>query len=627
MLREALLTYRRVVAVFCHLGLAGAAYGAAFFLRFDGSIPPDYQRVLLTTLPLAVGVKGLALCYFKLTRGLWRYVSMDDLVRICKAAVLGSALLVVGTFLFWGHAVPRSVFIIDFLLTVALFGGVRFCVRLFRETFRPMIHSATDKRMLIVGAGDAGEMALRAVRRDFQEAYTPVGFVDDNRANQGRSIHGLPILGAVSEARRLVAERGITDVLIAMPEASKRLVREIVEMCSACNVSFHIMPTFRDIITGELATARIRDVRVEDLLGRDPVQLDKTAVSDDLKGRCVLVTGAGGSIGSELARQIASCNPGRLVLLDVAETPLFEIENELRASRPGVRCDAFLGDVKHPDSVEVVFERFRPERVFHAAAYKHVPLMESHPVEAVLNNVFGTRNLAEAATRHGVERFVMISTDKAVRPAGAMGASKRIAELVVSHLGGNGTKFMTVRFGNVLGSSGSVVKIFRRQIAQGGAVTVTHPEVARFFMTIPEAVELILQAGTIGKGSEVFVLDMGDPVKIVDLARNMIELSGLHVGTDIEIEFVGLRPGEKLYEELVAYGEHVRPTSIPKVMLHEGDGNGRMGSGGFARELEGLERVALQRDETATVETLWRIMRQCDPDVERVRAGVRGAAQ
>jgi FlaA1/EpsC-like NDP-sugar epimerase len=367
-------------------------------------------------------------------------------------------------------------------------------------------------------------------------------------------------------------------------------------------------------LTGRQQPQRLREVRVEDLLGRDPVQLDRTVVGKNLEGRCVLVTGAGGSIGSELVRQIARYRPSRLILVDAAETPLFEINNELAEMAPDLDRVCIIADIKHADLVDKIFEEHKPHRVFHAAAYKHVPLMEAHPVEAVFNNIFGTRAVARAAVEHKAESFVMISTDKAVRPTSIMGATKRCAELIVALMNGCGTRFITVRFGNVLGSTGSVVPIFRKQIAKGGPVRVTHPDVTRFFMTIPEAVELVLQAGSIGEGGEVFILDMGEPVKIVDLARSMVELSGYELGTDIGIEFTGLRPGEKLYEELVAYGEDVQPTSIPKVMVHRVP-HSRLDEDELAGQMKQLEKAAMDCDDAVTISMLWEIVQGHDPDV------------
>jgi FlaA1/EpsC-like NDP-sugar epimerase len=369
----------------------------------------------------------------------------------------------------------------------------------------------------------------------------------------------------------------------------------VVESCSGHDVNFRIMPAFRDLMTGTLALDKIREVRVEDLLGRDPVHLDSVRVVSHLGGRTVLVTGAGGSIGSEICRQVAKFQPARLVLFEVAESPLFDIENEIRESFPSLEVHGCIGDIKHADEVEAVFSRFKPDRVFHAAAYKHVPLMEAHAVEAVRNNVMGTKHVVEACVRHRTESFVLISTDKAVRPGNVMGATKRIGELIVARAEAPGSNFASVRFGNVLGSSGSVVPIFERQIRRGGPVRVTHPDMTRFFMTIPEAVELVLHAGALASGHDVFVLDMGDPVRIMDLARNMIELSGLAVGADVKIEVTGMRPGEKLHEELVTYGEALEPTQVGKISVLR---KGRSAPGGplFGQKLDRLIEAALNRD-------------------------------
>ncbi len=565
-LYDKIVQYRHGIVLGTHILLAAIAYTLAFFLRFDfGPIPERYVITWFTTLPLAIVLKVLALRYFSALSGLWRYVGMSDLVSIVKACTTSSLCFVLGIVLFYGHGFPRSVYVIDYVLTLLLFGGVRFAIRLSREALRPAIRHNSGRRTLIIGAGDAGDIALRSLMKDYMGVYQVVGFLDDDPLKRNMRIHGVPILGPISNAAKFVRDLEITEVLIAISAADKRFIRAIVESCAGHNVNFRIMPAIRDLMTGRFEVEKIRKVRLEDLLGRDPIKLDKNAVRQDLTGKRVLVTGAGGSIGSELSRQIASFDPGHLILLDVAETPLFEIHRELSERYPDLRITAALADVKHVNEVEDVFAVHRPERVYHAAAYKHVPMMQAHPVHAVRNNIIGTHNVAATAAAHGTERFVMISTDKAVRPSSVMGATKRLCELVVAHMSHGPTRFASVRFGNVLGSNGSVIPIFEKQIAAGGPVRVTHPEMTRYFMTIPEAVELVLQAGTMARGNDVFVLEMGTPVKIMDLARNIIELSGMVAGDDIKIEVTGLRPGEKLHEELVTYGESLEPTGIPKV--------------------------------------------------------------
>ena len=620
MYRTLLIRFRRPVVMLIHVLLAAISWMGSFVIRFDGWPPEGYAQLLVLSLPVAVIVKGIAVHHYRLTAGLWRYVGINDLVRLVKAVTLSSVVLTTVIIFVHGHMYSRGVLVIDYILTMALFGGVRFASRVYREVLNPSLRTDAGRRTLIIGAGDTGDMALRSLRQNFAGVYQPVAFLDDDPLKQRTRIHDVPVVGRLDQATDLVEKLEINDVVIAIPNAGKSFVRQIVDQCAAHNVSFHIMPTFRELATGEMVVEELRQVKVEDLLGRDPVDLDRRLVVEELRGKCVLVTGAGGSIGSELCRQIARFGPSHLVLLDVAESALFDIEQELRWDDPSLSVCAVVADIKQPGSLDRIFAAHKPHRVYHAAAYKHVPLMEEHPDEAVLNNIFGTLNLVETAKKHQVQRFVMISTDKAVRPTSVMGATKRCAEILVASEPPTPTKFTAVRFGNVLGSNGSVVPTFRRQIEAGGPLTVTHPDITRYFMTIPEAVELVLQAGTLGDGGEVFVLEMGAPIKIVDLARSMIELSGLEVDRDIQIEFTGLRPGEKLYEELVAYGEDVSPTSIPKVMVHNAGANRVARRDQYVEMLASLQSAAQARDRGQTRQTLWEIIRNNDPDVEAPEA-------
>jgi len=612
------VTHRRAISLFLHLLLGAAAFVLAFLVRFDFQpIPPRYLSLMLRALPIVVGIKGIAVVYCGLTSGLWRYVGIDDLARILKTVSISTLAFLVAALLVFGHGFPRSIYVLDFLITIILFGSVRFAIRMFRESVRPMIRSSSGKRTLIIGAGDAGEIALRSLMKDYMGVYNVVGFLDDDLGKKGMSIHGFPILGSVSQAPKYVKDLEITEVLIAISAASKQFIRATVESCAGHNVNFRIMPAIKSFMTGEVEIESIRKVKLEDLLGRDPIHLDRNSVAEQLRGKCILITGAGGSIGSEIASQVAGYAPSKLVLLDYAESPLFEIDRHIREENPEMVVVPCLVDVRNEEDVLRVFQAHRPQRVFHAAAYKHVPLMEQHPTDAVRTNVIGTRNVVEAATQVGVETFIMISTDKAVRPNSIMGASKRLCELVVARkVNGGQTHFASVRFGNVLGSNGSVIPVFEKQIAKGGPVRVTDPDMTRFFMTIPEAVELVLQAGTLCQSNDVFVLDMGTPVKIMDLARNMIELSGMVVGEDIKIEITGARPGEKMHEELITYGENLIPTEIEKIGLLRKN-HSRPGGEHFAKNLSRLEKLAFKRDDEQTVHCLWEIIQEDQESASR----------
>ena len=619
-LKAFVMMNRKGVSVALHLLLGATAFMLAFLVRFDfTSVPPQYYELMLKALPVSTGIKGIAIIYFGLTSGLWRYVGIDDLSRILKTVAVSTLAFIVASLLLFGHGFPRSIYILDFLLTVALFGGVRFAIRLFRESFRPMLRQTSGKRTLIVGAGDAGEIALRSLMKDYMGVYNVVGFLDDHPGKKNMSIHGYPILGTVADAPRLVSELEITEVLIAISAASKQFIRSTVESCAGHNVNFRIMPAIKSFMTGEMEIVAIRKVKLEDLLGREPIQLDRNAVTAQIKDKCVLITGAGGSIGSEIARQVAGYSPSKLILLDFAESALFEIDRHVREEFPDVHVVPSLVDVREASDLMAVFEAHSPQMVFHAAAYKHVPLMEQHPTDAVRTNIIGTQNVVDAAVKHGVAKFVMISTDKAVRPSSIMGATKRVCELVVARKGNHTTQFASVRFGNVLGSNGSVIPIFEKQIARGGPVRVTDAKMTRYFMTIPEAVELVLQASTLAQSNDVFVLDMGTPVRIMDLARNMIELSGMVVDEDIKIEVMGARPGEKVHEELVTYGEDLLTTSVDKISLLRKDHN-HPGGEHFEKNLTKLGKHALKRNTEETVQSLWSII-QADQENATASSG------
>ncbi|QGU31957.1 polysaccharide biosynthesis protein [Thermochromatium tepidum] len=563
------------------------AWMLAYWLRFNlDTIPAEFLTGALQSLPWVILIQAGVDWLFGLYRGVWRFASIPDLVRITKAVLVGTALVVVVLFILnRSQHVPRSVPVLYLGIQFILLTGPRLLYRWLKDQ---RFNLSSGQRVLIVGADRAGDLLARDLLRDPSRAYFPVGFVDDTLRRQGSEVQGLPVLGPTSLIPEIVREHDIQLIMLAVTGANAREMRRLVELCEQTGRPFRILPDLRGLLTGEVDFRQLRPVSIEDLLGREPVELDWPEIRAGLAGRDILVTGAGGSIGSELVRQLATAGPSRLILVDHGEFNLYRIEMELSETHPELPMTRRLLDVTDAIAIEALFRDERPAIVFHAAAYKHVPLLEDQPRTAVRNNVFGTLRVAEAAVANGVERFVLISTDKAVNPTSVMGATKRLAEVLCQDLNGRSAcRFITVRFGNVLGSAGSVVPLFRRQIEQGGPVTVTHPEIERFFMTIPEASQLIMQAAVIGDGGEVFVLDMGEPIKIRYLAEQMIRLSGREPGEDIAIEYIGLRPGEKLYEELFHDSEQIIETRHPKIH------RARQSNGLGGLELkEGLNRLA-----------------------------------
>lgn len=560
------LRLRNRWAVFLHdLCWAPLAAWMAFGLRFNlDGIPLEHQYALQAWIGLALPIHAWLSWYFGLYRGIWRYASMPDLIRILNVVLVGTVLVVAGLFV-WQRleGVPRSVVMLYPLLLLLGLGMPRIIYRWLKDHHLALA-APTAQRVLIVGAGAAAELLLRDLLR--HPGYQPVALVDDDPAKRGKAIHGVRVLGQIADLSGLFQQTQTQLVLIALPSAHSALLEQVALLCAQWQIPCRTLPSLAELADGRVTLARLRPVEVEDLLGRAPVALDSLAIAAYLRGKRVLVTGGGGSIGSELCRQIARQAPECLYVLDYSEFNLFRIEQELRRM-PELRWHTTLADVRQAARVEQLLTQWRPEVIFHAAALKHVPLVEANPEEGLCTNVIGTRQVAEAALRHGCSRFVLISTDKAVNPGNVMGASKRLAEQVCQALSGQQTRFITTRFGNVLDSSGSVVPLFKEQIARGGPVTVTHPEVTRYFMTIPEAVGLILQAGALGQGGEIFVLDMGLPVKIAHLAEQMIRLSGKQPGVDIAITYTGLRPGEKLEEELFHPQERYQTTAHPKLLL------------------------------------------------------------
>jgi len=559
---------RHRLTVFLHdLLIVPLAWFSAFWLRFNlDAIPEDNLARAVDGLPILLVTQAVAYWYFGLYKGVWRFASIPDLMRILNA-VIGGVILGVGLLflLYRLDDVPRSVPAIYCILLVMFLTGPRFLYRWLKDR-RVNLH--TGKRVLIVGAGKAGEVLVRDLLRQSGRAYLPVAFVDNKKRWHGQEVHGVPVVDSCEAIPQVVDKYAIECVMLAVPSARSAQKRHLVELCEQSGVPFRTVPELDALMSGRVSIDQLREVSIEDLLGRDPVSLDWDGIRSGLTGKAILVTGGGGSIGSELCRQVARLEPATLLILDQSEFNLYSIEMELRAQFPLLKLHAYIGDVEDRVTVERLFSLHKPDMVFHAAAYKHVPLLEHQVREAVNNNVLGTQNVAEAADRHKCSEFVLISTDKAVNPTNVMGSTKRLAELFCQNLDARSTtRFITVRFGNVLGSAGSVVPLFRKQIEAGGPVTVTHPDMERYFMTIPEASQLIMQAAAIGDGGEIFVLDMNEPVKISYLAEQMIRLSGKVPGEDIEIKYIGLRPGEKLYEELFHDQEKLQTTGHEKILL------------------------------------------------------------
>lgn len=549
--------------------LAGCRF-FAYELRFDFLVPESFQAERLFSIALSLPVKLLCLLLFRQFGSLLTYFSVPDLLRIALAmAVANFATYLLRMGLTPGLASPRGVVLVDFVLAVAALSFIRLAFRIYRE--RSQAGKDADRkvrRVGVLGAGDAGAQFVKETLSRPSLGLRPIFFLDDDPRKHQQQLYGVPVYGPPEMLTQIVADHKLDNVVLAMPSAPARRVREIYKLCADLGLKVEIIPSIAELASGRVQVTKTRPVQVEDLLGRPPVDLKNPEVAGMLQGRTVMVTGAGGSIGSELCRQIASYNPKRLLLVEQSEGSLFNIESELNDAGFGATVLPLVADILDVPRIRHILERHKPEVIFHAAAHKHVFMMERQPSEAVKNNTTGTRVLGELASELGVETFVLISTDKAINPTSVMGATKRLAEIHLQYLQrvpSNRTRFIAVRFGNVLGSSGSVIPIFKQQIANGGPVKVTHPEVTRYFMTIPEAVGLVLHTGRLGEGGEIFVLDMGKPVKIVDLATQLIELSGMRAGEDIQIEFIGLRPGEKLYEELQHHSELLHPTEHPRI--------------------------------------------------------------
>jgi FlaA1/EpsC-like NDP-sugar epimerase len=586
-----MVRYHLLTQVVIHTVLFVLSLLMAFLIRFDAAAAAtsvdtptvEWAWRFWRCLPFFLIVKLLIFGKMKLFRGGWRYASIRDVTNILLASwwfvfigftmwmlfsyVPKTTARTIPFFSDYFASFPKSVLLLDFLGTVFLVSTVRLGFRLYREELRP-VSAENLRRVLLVGAGDAAEAIIREIHRMSVERYRVVGMVDDDPARRKLQIHGISVLGRTEDIREVCEENDVEEIIIAIPSASRKELQKVIDLCSGTKLKFQSLPGVADLIDGRVTVSQIRPVDINDLLGREVVKLDDDAIGKFLTGRRILITGAGGSIGSEMCRQVCLFRPMELILIEQAETPLFDIDNELKAAFPDIKISARICDIYDRGRVMELWAEHAPQVVIHAAAHKHVPLMEHNPCEAIKNNVMGSKNVADASNTHGTDEFVMISTDKAVNPSSVMGASKRIAEIYTQALNGQEgcrTQYKAVRFGNVLGSNGSVIPTFRKQIKAGGPVCVTHPEMTRYFMTIPEAARLVLQAAATGAGGQIFLLDMGESVKIVDLARQMITLSGFRPGDDIEIKFIGVRPGEKLFEELRTDTEDIEPTVHPKV--------------------------------------------------------------
>jgi FlaA1/EpsC-like NDP-sugar epimerase len=559
---------RKLFLLITDIVLLNTAIYLALIIRFEGEIPIQYINVFLHTNVLLTIFNILVYFIFGLYTSLWTYASIDELIQVFLAAAVSS----IGSYpigLLLHAPMPRSVYIISFMLVLIFIGGSRFSYRILRRAKRVIIPESDKVRVMVIGAGDAGSMVIREMQRHDGFSYLPVVVVDDDRRKQRANIHGVPVRGGKNKIIELVEKYNVTEIIIAMPSATKQTKLEILNICKKTKCKLKTLPGMYEIINDKVTIKKIRNVSIEDILGREEVKLNIEEISDYIKDEVILITGAGGSIGSELCRQLAKFQPKKILVLDIYENNVYDLQNELKYTyKDELDFEVIIASVRDKVRLQEIFDKYRPSVVFHAAAHKHVPLMESNAVEAIKNNVFGTLNVAQCADEFGVKRFVLISTDKAVNPTNVMGATKRFAEMIIQSLDKqSNTEFVAVRFGNVLGSNGSVIPLFKKQISQGGPVTVTHPQITRYFMTIPEAAQLVIQAGSMAYGGEIFVLDMGESVKIDDLARDIIRLSGYIPDVDIKIEYTGLRPGEKLYEELLLAEEGIMATKHEHIFI------------------------------------------------------------
>lgn len=559
-----------ILLVALDIVLINISYLLSLFIRFDGNIAGnqfmDYFLKYKEHFIFITIIKLMIFTYFKFYKSAWRYASVEELMNIVIACIVSNTVIL--SYMFIRQAnLPRSIYVLTALLDMVLLGGIRFSFRTLNN-FSIIKNGKNQKKILIIGAGDAGAMVIREYKNHAQLNSRPVAIIDDSDTRRGQIIHGIPVVGNRNDIPMVVDKYNIDEIIIAMPSVSKAEIKNIVEIAKLTKVKLKILPGMFELIDGKVSISTIRDVDIEDLLGREAIRTDLKEISSYISGKIIMVTGGGGSIGSELCRQIASFNPKRLIIIDIYENNAYDIQNELLRDYKDLDLKVYIASIRDKERIDSLLRKERPQVIFHAAAHKHVPLMEDSPKEAIKNNVFGTLNLAQAAHNFNVERFVMISTDKAVNPTNIMGASKRVCEMIIQSLNDvSETEFVAVRFGNVLGSNGSVIPLFKKQIAEGGPITVTHEDIIRYFMTIPEAVQLVIQAGALAEGGEIFVLDMGEPMKILDLAKDLIRLSGFEPYVEIPIEITGLRPGEKLFEELLLDEEGISATKHNKIFI------------------------------------------------------------
>lgn len=560
---------RKGILIITDIILVNIAIYMALLLRFDGNIMPQYKEIYYNTFAVLTLIKLVTYGVLGLYNSLWRYASIDELIQVFFATAIETALCYLyGQF--FGVRLPRSVYIMSWFITFIFIGGSRLSYRIMRRFNNMFIKDKEVKsNVMVIGGGEAGSMVIKELQKHDEIKSIPVAIIDDDVHKQKSNIHGVPIMGGRDKIKEVARAKNIDEIIIALPSIPKSELRGIIDICKDTKCKLKILPGVYEIIDGKVSLKKIRDVNIEDLLGRDEIKLNTEEIATYIKNETILVTGGGGSIGSELCRQLLKYKPRKLVIFDIYENNAYDLENELKQKyKNKIDIEVMIGSIRDKDRLRQVFSKYKPGVVFHAAAHKHVPLMELNPGEAIKNNVVGTLNVVQAADEFEVKKFVLISTDKAVNPTNIMGATKRVAEMIVQTMDKRSkTEFVAVRFGNVLGSNGSVIPLFKRQIAQGGPVTVTHPEITRFFMTIPEAAQLVIQAGAMAKGGEIFILDMGQSVRIVDLARDLIRLSGFEPDIDIKVEYTGLRPGEKLYEELLLKEEGIQSTSHENIFI------------------------------------------------------------